>query len=124
MKMHKDKIYIEGLRVDTVIGIWGWERQIKQRIIIDIEFSADAQRITQDNIDETVNYRDVAKKIKKFCEEKHFQLVETMAEQVVKILILDFNVEWATVRVTKPGALSDALNVGITVERNKKDYEK
>ena len=89
MKMHKDKIYIEGLRVDTVIGIWGWERQIKQRIIIDIEFSADAQRITQDNIDETVNYRDVAKKIKKFCEEKHFQLVETMAEQVVKILILD-----------------------------------
>ncbi len=124
MKMHKDKIYIEGLRVDTVIGIWGWERQIKQRITIDIEFSADAQRITQDNIDETVNYRDVAKKIKKFCEEKHFQLVETMAEQVVKILILDFNVEWATVRVTKPGALSDALNVGITVERNKKDYEK
>jgi dihydroneopterin aldolase len=124
MKMHKDKIYIEGLRVDTVIGIWGWERQIKQRILIDIEFSADAQRITQDNIDETVNYRDVAKKIKKFCEEKRFQLVETMAEQVVKILILDFNVEWATVRVTKPGALSDALNVGITVERNKKDYEK
>ena len=124
MKMHKDKIYIEGLRVDTVIGIWDWERQIKQRIIIDIEFSADAQRITQDNIDETVNYRDVAKKIKKCCEEKHFQLVETMAEQVVKILILDFNVEWATVRVTKPGALSDALNVGITVERNKKDYEK
>ncbi len=124
MKMHKDKIYIEGLRVDTVIGIWGWERQIKQRIIIDIEFSADAQRITQDNIDETVNYRDVANKIKKFCEEKHCQRFETLAEQVVKILILDFNVEWATVRVTKPGALSDALNVGITVERNKKDYEK
>jgi dihydroneopterin aldolase len=124
MKAYKDRIYIEGLRVDTVIGIWDWERQIKQKVLIDIEFSTDAQLINKDSVDETINYKDVAKIIKAFCEENHFHLVETMAEQVASKLIIDFDVDWTQVKVTKPGALSDAVNVGITVQRTKEDYAK
>ncbi|MFZ8952620.1 MAG: dihydroneopterin aldolase [Gammaproteobacteria bacterium] len=118
-----DRILIEKLKANAVIGIWEWEKQITQIVEIDIEFSIDARIITKDNISETTNYKDVAKDIKLLCESRPFELVETMAEEIAKFAIAKYKMKKIMVKVCKPGALSDAKNVGIQIERSLSDYD-
>jgi len=118
-----DRILIEKLKANAVIGIWEWEKQITQIVEIDIEFSIDARIITKDNISETTNYKDVAKDIKLLCESRPFELVETMAEEIAKFAIAKYKMNKIMVKVCKPGALSDAKNVGIQIERSLSDYD-
>ena len=116
--MQTDTIFLGGLKVDTVIGIWDWERKIRQTVVIDLEISADIGRAAEtDSIDDTLNYKQVSKRVQQFVADSNFQLVETLAEKIAAIVRDEFEVEWVRVRVNKPGAIRGAQDVGVLIER-------
>lgn len=116
-----DIIFLHGLRVETVIGIWDWERKIRQTVVIDLDMSADiARAAVNDSVDETLNYKLVAKRVQQFVAESSFQLVETLAERIATIVTDEFDVSWVRVKVNKPGAIRGAKDVGVIIERGER----
>ena len=116
-----DIIYLHDLKIECVIGIWEWERRIKQTVILDLDMAADIRRAAStDHIDDTLNYKAVAKRVIEFVGHSQFQLVETMAEKVAEILLTEFKLKWARVRVNKRGAVRGAGDVGVVIERGEK----
>ena len=116
-----DIIFLSELKVDTIIGIWEWERRIRQTVIIDLEMSADiASAAATDDVADTLNYKSVAKRIQSFVSESSFQLVETLAERIAGIIRDEFDVAWVKVRVNKPGAIRGSKDVGILIERGER----
>lgn len=113
-----DIIYLSDLRIETVIGIFDWERRIKQTISLDLEMATDIKKAAaSDHIDDTLNYKAVAKRVIGFVEESQFQLVETLAERVAEIILNEFEVPWVRVKLNKPGAIRGSRDVGIIIER-------
>lgn len=113
-----DTIFLNDLRVDAVVGIWDWERRIRQSVSIDLEMGTDiARAAASDSIEDTLNYKQVAKRISAFVGDSEFQLVETMAERIAGIVLDEFEVPWVKVRVNKPGAVRGSKGVGIVIER-------
>lgn len=113
-----DIIFINELRVETVIGIYDWERRITQTISFDLELSADIRRAaSSDDIVDTVNYKAVAKRVQAFVAASKFQLVETLAERVAELIMREFSIPWLRLRAHKPGALRGARDVGVYIER-------
>ena len=114
----KDKIYIKNLVIETIIGIFDWEREVKQKVSIDMEFEFDcAKAAKNDSIEDTLNYKDITKRVIKFVEESQFQLIETLAENIANIIKSEFGVERVKLRVSKPGAVRFSDDVGIIIER-------
>ncbi len=113
-----DIIFLKELRIETIIGIYDWERRIKQPVILDLDLGADVRRAAAtDNIDDTLNYKAVAKRIIGFVENSEFQLVETLAERVADIVLEEFRVPWLRLTVNKQGAVRGARDVGVIIER-------
>ncbi|HZX22914.1 MULTISPECIES: dihydroneopterin aldolase [Lentisalinibacter] len=113
-----DIIFLRDLRIDTVVGIWDWERRIRQTVSIDLEMAADiARAAATDSIDDTLNYKRVAKRLIAYVEASEFQLVETMAERIAEIVLGEFEVPWVRVTVNKPGAIRGSRDVGVRIER-------
>ncbi len=113
-----DIIFLHDLRIETVIGLWDWERKIRQTVAIDLEMSADiAAAAATDSVDDTLNYKAVAKRLQEFVGESSFQLVETLAEKVAATIIDEFDVAWVRVKVSKPGAIRGSRDVGVIIER-------
>ena len=113
-----DIIFLSELRIDTVIGIFDWERRIKQTVIFDVEMAADIRKAAaSDSIEDTLDYKAVAKRIIQFVEESEFQLVETLAESVAQMILAEFNVPWLRLKLNKTGAIRGAKDVGILIER-------
>lgn len=113
-----DKIFLDQLKIDTIIGIWDWERKIRQTVIIDLEMSADiARAAASDSVEDTLNYKSVAKRVQQFVGDSSFQLVETLAERIAGIIRDEFDVPWVKVRVHKPGAIRGSKDVGVEIER-------
>ena len=118
-----DIIYLKELNIDTVIGIYDWERKIKQTVCFDIEMATDIRKAAaSDHIDDTLDYKSVAKRLIQFVGESQFQLVETLAEKVAEIVISEFNVPWVKVTLNKKGAVRHAAGVGIIIERRSEDF--
>jgi len=116
-----DIVYIRELEIETLIGIYDWEREVKQVVSLDLEMATDIQRAAQsDNIKDTLDYKAVSKRLISFISGSEFLLVEAMAEQVAKIVLEEFNVSWLRLRLSKPGAVRGARDVGIIIERQKK----
>lgn len=116
-----DKIFLTELKVDTIIGIWEWERRIRQTVIIDLEMSADiAKAAATDDVADTLNYKSVAKRVQNFVADSSFQLVETLAERIASIVRDEFDVAWIKVRVNKPGAIRGSRDVGVLIERGER----
>lgn len=116
-----DVVYIKDLQIETVIGIFDWERKIKQTVSLDLDLSNDNRVAAEhDSIDSTLDYKSVAKRIIGFVEESRFQLVETLAEEIAKIVLEEFNVTWLRLRLGKQGALRGAVDVGVVIERGKR----
>ena len=114
-----DKIFIHALKTETIVGIFDWERQVKQTVVLDIEFSADIRKAAlSDSIDDTLNYKRVAKRVLGFIEESSFHLVETLAEHVAMLILEEFAVSWVRVALSKPGAIRSSRDVGVTLERS------
>ncbi|MFM8441902.1 MAG: dihydroneopterin aldolase [Methylococcus sp.] len=113
-----DIIFLRGLQIDTVIGIYDWERQIRQTVIIDLELATDIRRAAAtDDITHTLDYKAVSKRITAFVQESSFFLVETLAERITGILLEEFSVPWVRLTLNKKGAISGATDVGILIER-------
>ena len=113
-----DIVYISDLRIETVIGIYDWERKIQQTIRIDLEMGTDIRRAAAtDSIEDTLNYKAVAKRLIAFVEASEFQLVETMAERIADIVIGEFGVPWLRLKLHKPGAVRGSRDVGVLIER-------
>ena len=116
-----DMIYLNDLKIDTVIGIYDWERRVKQTISLDLEMATDIKKAAaSDSIDDTLNYKAVAKRLIAFVEESEFQLVETLTEQIADIIINEFGVPWVRVCLNKRGAVRHASGVGIVIERGER----
>ena len=116
-----DTIFLHDLRVETVIGIWDWERKIRQTVAIDLEMSADIRNAAAtDKVEDTLNYKAVAKRLQQFVADSSFQLVETLAEKIAEIVLGEFDVAWVRVRVNKPGAIRGARDVGVLIERGER----
>ena len=119
-----DKIFLKELTTETVIGIFDWEREVKQTIAIDLEMSADIRRAARtDSIQDTLNYKAVAKRLLAFVQESRYQLVETLAEEVARLVLTEFEVDWVRVTLHKPGAIRHSKDVGVMIERSRKDLE-
>ena len=115
-----DKIFLTALSTETVIGIFDWERQVRQRVEIDLLMSFDlAAAANSDSIDDTLNYKAVAKRVLAFVEASQFQLVETLAERIAGLVLAEFPVAAVRVTVHKPGAIRHSRDVGVTIERNR-----
>ena len=113
-----DVVYLKDLRIETVIGIYDWERQIKQTVVLDIEMASDiAAAAATDNIEDALNYKSIAKRLIEFVGASEFQLVETLAERIAQIIITEFGVPWLKLQVNKQGALRGARDVGVIIER-------
>ena len=119
-----DKIFIHALKTETIVGIFDWERQVKQTVVMDIEFSADiAKAARSDSIDDTLNYKGVAKRVLAFVEESSFHLVETLAEHVAMLILEEFGVSCVSITLSKPGAIRGSRDVGVMLERTRQDLE-
>ena len=113
-----DIIYLKDLRIETIIGIFDWEREVKQTISLDIEMGTDIKKAAaSDHIDDTLDYKSVSKRLIDFVEKSEFQLVETLAERICEIVRDEFKVPWVKLRVNKKGAIRGAQDVGVIIER-------
>ncbi len=113
-----DIIYLRDLKIETVIGIYDWEREIKQTVSIDLEMAGDVCRAAlTDSIEDTLNYKAVAKAVIAFVEQSEFQLVETLAERIAQLVMSEFDIPWLRLSVNKGGAVRGASDVGVCIER-------
>lgn len=116
-----DIVYINDLRIETVIGIYDWEREIRQVVSIDLEMAADNRKAAAtESIDDALNYKAVAKRLIQFVEGSEFQLVETLAERIAEIVLDEFDVDWLKLKLGKPGAVTGSREVGVIIERGEK----
>lgn len=113
-----DIIYINDLHIETIIGIYAWERKVKQTITLDVEMGKDIRQASASNvIGDTIDYSAVADNLRVFVGNSKFELLETLAEEIAQILLNDFKVGWLRLRVNKRGAVQGARDVGIIIER-------
>jgi len=116
-----DIIYIHDLKIACVLGIWEWERRTTQTVTLDLDLGADVRpAAASDRIEDTVNYKAIAKRLIAFVGESKFGLVETLAEKIAEIVLKEFPVRWVRVRVNKRGAIRGGRDVGVIVERGNK----
>ncbi|MEA3198428.1 MAG: 7,8-dihydroneopterin aldolase/epimerase/oxygenase [Gammaproteobacteria bacterium] len=119
-----DKIFVHALKTEAIIGIFDWERQVKQAVIVDIEISADIRKAAlSDSIDDTLNYKRVAKRVLAFVEGSQFHLVETLAEHIAMLLLEEFGIAWVRLSLSKPGAIRSSRDVGVMLERDRNDLD-
>lgn len=115
-----DIIFLRDLRIDTVIGIYGWERQVTQTLVFDLEMGTDIRRAAaSDRIEDTLNYKAVAKRVIGFVQDSQFELVETLAERVAQLILDEFEVPWLRLTLNKQGAVRGARDVGLIIERRR-----
>ena len=115
-----DKVFIEGLEIPALIGIYDWERRIRQTLVFDLEMGFDNRRpAASDNIDHTLNYKAVSKRLVEFVGQSDFGLVETLAERCAAIVLEEFAVSWLRLKLSKPGAVRGARAVGVIIERSR-----
>ena len=120
-----DKIFIHALKTEAIVGIFDWERQVKQTVLMDLELSADIRKAAlSDSIDDTVNYKRVAKRVLAFVAASQFHLVETLAEHLAMLMLEEFGVAWVGISLSKPGAIRNSRDVGVVLERDREDLKK
>jgi dihydroneopterin aldolase len=113
-----DTVFITDLKIDTIIGIYDWERRVRQTISLDLEMGADiARAAATDAIGDTLDYKAVAKRLIEFVGSSEYQLVETLAEKIAQTVLDEFDVPWLRLTVHKPGAVRGSRDVGVIIER-------
>ena len=116
-----DIIFLHDLRIETTIGIYEWERRIRQTVTLDIEMATDAAHAAaSDGIDDALDYKAIAKRIIEFVSNSQFQLVETLADRVAALVREEFSVPWVRLRLNKKYAIRGATDVGVVVERGQR----
>lgn len=117
-----DIVYIRDLRIETIIGIFDWERRCPQTISLDIEMGCDIRKAAEtDDIAHALDYKSVSKRLIQFVSEADFQLVERLTEEIAKLIMSEFTVPWVRIVLNKKGAVRGSRDVGIIIERGSKD---
>jgi dihydroneopterin aldolase len=117
-----DIVYIRELEIDTVIGIYDWERQIRQTVSLDLDLATDIRpAAASEDIERALDYKAVSKRLIAFVEGSEFLLIETLAERIATIVLDEFDVPWLRLRVGKPGAVTGARDVGVIIERGERE---
>ena len=113
-----DIVYIRDLRVETVIGIFDWEREVRQWVSLDLEMAADIRpAAASDDIRDALDYKAISKRLIQLLRDSECQLIETLAESVALVVRQEFGVPWLRLRISKPDALRGAQDVGLLIER-------
>ena len=116
-----DIIFLRDLKIETVVGIYDWERQIKQTVILELEMATNVSKAAaSDKIEDALNYKAVAKRLISFVGDSEFELIETLAERIANIILVEFNVTWLRLSLNKIGAVRYARDVGVIIERGNK----
>lgn len=119
--MTMDLVFIEDLRIQTVIGVFDWEREITQTVSLDLQMAFDISgAAASDDIADTLDYKSVSKRLIQFVEGSEFQLVEALAEHCASIVLEEFPVSWVHLKLSKPGAVRGSSAVGVSIERGKR----
>jgi dihydroneopterin aldolase len=117
-----DIIFIRDLRVETLIGVYPQERQSRRTLLLDLELGADIRPATAtDCLDDTLNYQAVAQRIIEFAATCDCQLVETLGERIADLVLREFGAPWLRLTLRKPGAVPEAREVGIIIERGRRN---
>ena len=120
-KKMSDIVYIRELEVETIIGIFDWEREVKQIVSLDLDMAHDTAKAGEtDDIEYALNYKSISKRLIAFIEKSEYFLIEALAEAVISIVIKEFSVPWVRLRISKPGALRGSKDVGVIIERGLK----
>ena len=113
-----DKVFISGLRAETVIGVYDWERNIRQPLVFDIEMATDVKAAAKDDdLTQAIDYAAISQRVIEATETSSFQLIETLAEHLAAIILKEFGVGWVQIRVLKPTAVAEADAVGVQIQR-------
>lgn len=116
-----DLIYVRNLKIDCIIGVFEWERRVRQTVAVDLDLAADVARAARtDRLEHTLDYKAIAQRLIDYVGQSQFRLVETLAERVAEIVLEEFAVTWVRVRINKRGALRHATDVGVVIERGLK----
>lgn len=114
-----DKIFLHGMKADTLIGVYDWERQHKQTLILDLDIGIPSRAAVSDQIDDTIHYGEVCQAIRNSLHNQQFLLLETLAEHIAQMVLEDFSALFVRVKVVKPGILSGVREVGVEIERHR-----
>ncbi len=116
----RDQVFIDGLQGDTCIGVYDWERQLRQRVVLDmVLFTTLDAAGRSDDLRQTVDYKSVSDRVLDFVGSARFELIESLAEALSRILLSEFSIDAVTLRISKPGAVPDAANVGVSIHRER-----
>jgi dihydroneopterin aldolase len=119
-----DRVFIAGLEIETVIGIYEWERNVRQPLVFDIEMEFDNRvPAASDDIVDTLDYKAVSKRVIAFVSASGFGLVETLAERCAELLLAEFPIASLRLKLSKPGAVRGARAVGVIIERRREQKE-
>ena len=113
-----DIVYIHDLKIDTVIGVYDWEREIHQTLVLSLDMASDVSLpAKRDDLSKALDYKIVSDRVCEYVQASEFQLIETLAERVATLVLKEFEVPWLRVAVSKPGAVLSAKDVGVIIER-------
>lgn len=116
-----DIIYLKQLKAQPIVGVYEWERRVRQTIHFDLELATDISvAIKTDDVAYALNYKDVADRVIRFVESSRFKLIETMAEEVAEMLMREFRVPWLRLKISKAGAVREVTDLGLIIERSQK----
>jgi dihydroneopterin aldolase len=120
MQQVTDTVFLRGLSVETTIGFFEWERHVKQTVVLDLEIPVDCARAaSSDDVQDTTDYKSIAKRSIAFVSEAQFHLVETLAHRLAMTLLDEFDLAWVKLEVNKPGAIRGSRDVGVKIERHR-----
>jgi 7,8-dihydroneopterin aldolase/epimerase/oxygenase len=115
-----DIVFLRGLAIETTIGFFEWERHVKQTVVLDLEIPVDCARAaSSDSVQDTVDYKSIAKRCLAYVSEAQFHLVETLAHNLAMTLLAEFDIAWIRISLNKPGAIRGSRDVGVTIERRR-----
>lgn len=120
MNQPVDHIFLRGLAIETTIGFFEWERHVKQTVVIDLELPVDCARAaSSDSVEDTTDYKAIAKRTIAYVGAAEFKLVETLAHKLAMLLLEEFNLPWIKLQLNKPGAIRGSRDVGVAIERRR-----
>ncbi len=116
-----DKVFIKGLSIQTTIGFFQWEKEIKQTLVIDLAMGWNtANAALNDELAKTLDYADISVAIARFANDNPVDLIETLAERLASYLMTQYHIPWLKLSIGKPGAVHNAQTVGVEIERGNK----
>jgi 7,8-dihydroneopterin aldolase/epimerase/oxygenase len=120
--LHGDTIFLRGLEIQCIIGFIDWERRVKQTVVIDLELPVDCRNASiRDEVEDTLDYKKVAKRVIAFVEASEYKLVETLSHRLALLLLEEFDIPWIRLSINKPGAIRGSRDVGVSIERTRAD---